>query len=312
MGRRGEPRIAVTFPVVVRGLDSKGTPFVLTAETRDISCSGACLKGLSGIVVSGKKVEVEYGDQRAWFRVQWAGAAGSSKAGQAGLRCLEPGRYIWGIPPQEWESDSFDPSKPETATPRPPPPPAVSPSSGSAPWSGHERRQFVRHACRMAAQIVLQNGSLRMTATVTDISLGGCYMEMLSPLPVDTFVDIAISPADTTLQLSGRVRSSQVNFGMGVAFTGMRPQDFEVLRKLAPPTLGASDPPKEIAPPPPAPVPAAPAKESHSHAAADFDTVDLPTNPEALMAAVRVLIRKGVLTRAEVIEELEKLKVPHP
>ncbi|MGC2331706.1 MAG: PilZ domain-containing protein [Candidatus Acidiferrales bacterium] len=309
MGRRGEPRIAVTFPVIVRGADSRGTPFVLTAETRDISCSGACLKGLSGIVVSGKKVEVEYGDQRAWFRVQWAGAAGSSKSGQAGLRCLEPGKYIWGIPPKEWQSDSFDPLRPETASSRPPPP-TMSPSSGSGPWSGRERRQFVRHPCRMAAQIALQNGSLRMTATVTDISLGGCYVEMLSPLPVDMFVDISISPDDTTLQLSGRVRSSQVNFGMGVSFTGMRPQDFEVLRKLAPPTLSAPDPPKEIASPPPAPAPPTPAKEAHSYAEADFDSVDLPTNPEALVAAVRVLIRKGVLTRAEVMEELEKLKAP--
>jgi PilZ domain len=303
MGRRGEPRIAVTFPVIVRGADSRGTPFVLTAETRDISCSGACLKGLSGIVVSGKKIEVEYGDQRAWFRVQWAGATGSSKAGQAGLRCLEPGKYIWGIPPKEWEPDSFDPLRPETASPRPPPAPP--PSSESGPWSGHERRQFVRHACRMAAQIVLQNGALRMTATVTDISLGGCYMEMLSPLPVDTFVDISISPGDTTLLLSARVRSSQVNFGMGVSFTGMRPKDFEVLRKLAPPTLAAPEASRQ-APPPPAPT-----KESHSYAAADFDSVDLPTNPEALIAAVRVLIRKGVLTRAEVMEELEKLKVAH-
>jgi hypothetical protein len=310
MGRRGEPRIAVTFPIIVRGVDSRGTPFVLTAETRDISCSGACLKGLSGIVVSGKKVEIEYGDQRAWFRVQWAGAAGSSKAGQAGLRCLEPGKYIWGIPPKEWEPDSFDPLRPETAIPRPPPP-TMSPSSGSGPWSGHERRQFVRHACRMAAQIVLQNGALRMTATVTDISLGGCYMEMLSPLPVDTFVDISISPGDTTLLLSARVRSSQVNFGMGVSFTGMRPQDFEVLRKLAPPTVGALEPPMQATPPLPAPAPSVSAKEPHSYAAADFDSVDLPTNPEALAAAVRVLIRKGVLTRAEVMEELEKLKVPH-
>jgi hypothetical protein len=311
MGRRGEPRIAVTFPVIVRGADSRGTPFVLTAETRDISCSGACLKGLSGILVSGKKVEVEYGDQKAWFRVQWTGAAGSSKAGQTGLRCLEPGKYIWGIPPKEWEPDSFDPLRPESASPRPPPP-TMSSSSGSGPWSGHERRQFVRHPCRMAAQIVLQNGSLRMTATVTDISLGGCYVEMLSPLPVDTFVDISISPDDTTLQLSGRVRSSQVNFGMGVSFTGMRPQDFEVLRKLAPPTLGAPEPPKEPAPAPPTLAPPSPPKESHSSAAPEFDSVDLPTNPEALAAAVRVLIRKGVLTRAEVMEELQKLlKVPH-
>jgi hypothetical protein len=157
----------------------------------------------------------------------------------------------------------------------------------------------------MAAQIVLQNGSLRMTATITDISLGGCYVEMLSPLPVDTFVDIAISPDDTTLQLSGRVRSSQTNFGMGVSFTGMRPQDFEVLRKFAPPTVEGPDFPKP-GPPPPAPV-----KEARGPSAAEFDSVDLPTTPEALAAAVRVLIRKGVLTRTEVMEELEKLKVSH-
>jgi len=149
-----------------------------------------------------------------------------------------------------------------------------------------------------------------MTATVTDISLGGCYVEMLSPLPVDTFVDIAISPGDATLQLSGRVRSSQPNFGMGVSFTGMRPQDFEVLRKLAPPTLAAPEPSKQASPPPAA-APPAPAKESHSYASTDFDSIDLPTNAEALAAAVRVLIRKGVLTRAEVMEELEKLKVAH-
>ncbi|HTX15118.1 MAG TPA: PilZ domain-containing protein [Candidatus Baltobacteraceae bacterium] len=304
MGRRGEPRIAVTFPVVVRGADSKGTPFVLTAETRDVSCSGACLRGLSGIVVSGRKVEVECGDQRAWYRIQWAGAAGSSKAGQAGLRCLEPGKYIWGVPPKEWHADSYDPSRPDTALSQPP---SAAPSVQSGPWTGRERRQFVRHTCRMAAQIVLQNGSVRMTATVTDISLGGCYVEMLSPLPVDTFCDIAISPGDTTLQLSGRVRSSQTNFGMGVSFTGMRPQDFEVLRKLAPPTVNPQEPDTPVA------IPSAPSarqNDSHGYAANDFDSVDLPTTPEALAAAVRVLIRKGAVTRAEIMEELEKLKVP--
>ncbi|HUA02146.1 MAG TPA: PilZ domain-containing protein [Candidatus Aquilonibacter sp.] len=308
MGRRGEPRIAVTFPVIVRGTDSKGTPFVLTAETRDVSCSGACLKGLSGIVVSGKRVEVECGDQRAWYRVQWVGAVGSSKAGQAGVRCLEPGRYIWGVPPREWQPDTYDPSKPEPVAAAPPPMTSAPSSSPGGSWPGRERRQFVRHACRMAAQIVLQNGSLRMTATVTDISLGGCYVEMLSPLPVDTFVDISISPGDTTLQLSGRVRSSQMNCGMGISFTGMRPQDFEILRKLAPPTLEVAEGEKatQPAPPPPPPSPA----PARAYAAPEFDSVDLPTTPEALIAAVRILLRKGVLTRAELMEELEKLKVP--
>jgi hypothetical protein len=189
MGRRGEPPIAVNFPVIVQGADSKGTPFVLTAETRDISCSGAGLKGLSGIVVSGKKVEVEYSDQRAWFRVQWAGAAGSSKAGQAGLRCLEPGKYIWGIPPKEWEPDSFDPQRPETA------------SRGRR--HPQCRRQEADHGPAVSGAD--SPGTPAGWPRKSRISLGGCYMEMLSPLPADTFVDISISPGDTTLQLSGRV-----------------------------------------------------------------------------------------------------------
>jgi hypothetical protein len=90
----------------------------------------------------------------------------------------------------------------------------------------------------------------------------------------------------------------------------MRPQDFEVLRKLAPPTLDTPEPSRQAPLSPASAAPVAP-KESHSYAAADFDSVDLPTNAEALIAAVRVLIRKGVLTRAEIMEELEKLKVPH-
>jgi hypothetical protein len=81
----------------------------------------------------------------------------------------------------------------------------------------------------------------------------------------------------------------------------MLPQDFEALRKLAPPMLRTPEPSKQPAP----------AKEVHSYAATDFDSANLPTNLDALVAAVRVLIRKGVLTRAEVMEELEKLKVPY-
>src|SRR5580704_7894912 len=44
MGRRSEQRIAISFPVIVTGFDSQGSPFTITAETQDISCTGACLR----------------------------------------------------------------------------------------------------------------------------------------------------------------------------------------------------------------------------------------------------------------------------
>jgi hypothetical protein len=117
MGRRSEPRTAISFPVVVRGFDSHGSPFAASTETCDVSSTGASIKGLEGLVESGHKIEIEFNDQKAWFRVQWVGKNGSGKAGQIGVRCLER-KYIWGVPPRTWDRDSFGESSgaPEIVT----------------------------------------------------------------------------------------------------------------------------------------------------------------------------------------------------
>src|SRR5271168_763204 len=107
MGRRSEPRIATSLPVLVRGIDPDGFPFLRTAHTRDVSSSGACLRGLNGIAPPGKKIELEYRAKRAQFRVQWAGPNGPAHPGQLGLRCLEPGKFIWDVPIKEWSHDTF-------------------------------------------------------------------------------------------------------------------------------------------------------------------------------------------------------------
>ncbi len=105
MGRRSEQRIVISFPVVVRGTDSRGSPFVLTSQTHDVSCTGASLKGLQGLVEPGAKIEIESQNQKAWYRVQWASAENRTREWRIGVRCLEPGKYIWGVPPKEWEPD---------------------------------------------------------------------------------------------------------------------------------------------------------------------------------------------------------------
>lgn len=312
MGQRQEQRIAVSFGVVVRGLDRHGNPFQTTSETHDISCSGACLTGLSGLVEPGSRIEVEYREQRAWYRVQWVdNPAGGT--GRAGVRCLEPGRYIWGVPPKGWAPDTYDPSHPDPPVPEPVevPPLATGPS-----YSGADRRQFPRVSCRIEAQVAIEKGSLRMPATVTDISLGGCYLEMLAPLPVDSLVEVLLKPGDVSLQMSGKVRSSQTGMGMGIAFTGMRPEDFEKLQKLAPPPANATAIPKYAAAKRPDPRPAAAPPPSagtergqaRPPAPRSPEGIDPPATPEAFQAVVRLLFRKGLLTREELKEELEKLK----
>ena len=307
MGRRGEQRIAISFLVIVRGADSRGYPFAVTTETRDVSWTGACLSGLTHIVESGWKIELECQDQRAWYRVQWVGQDGSPWAGQVGVRCLEPGRYIWGLPPKEWEPDTYESSRPDPFAVQ-----TRTAAGANATASPPERRQFARHTCRIGAQIATVADGLKMSGTITDISLGGCYAEMLSPLPVDTAVDLSFNVDDNLVHFSAKVRSSHVGFGMGLAFTNVGPEDLEKLRRLTGSPAAAPEPAKAPVVEPPKPAPPLPKATvgARPYTAPEFDPVDIPATREAFAAVLRILLRRGLVTRSELMEELEKLKVP--
>ncbi len=335
MGRRSEQRIVIAFPVMVRGTDSRGSPFTVTTETHDVSCTGASLKGLQGVAEPGRKIEIECQNQKAWYRVQWSNAANRRKEWRVGVRCLEPGKYIWGVPPKEWQPDTFDLAAAST--------PVFSANtvanSSAAAGPPRERRRFARHACRVEAQIKAQGayGEVLVKGKITDISLSGCYVEMLSPLPDETPVELAFNTGQASLRLSANVCSSQDGFGMGVAFTDMSPEDFEQLRQFAPPAkrplqnlkaqasyapprTSSSESPlaaapqtssranaSRVAPSPPSPI--EPEIQLHrSPADIEFGALDVPDPAIALEALVRLLLRKKIITRAEILEELDRLK----
>lgn len=313
MGLRNEQRIAISFGVIARGIDPRGKPFEISTETHDISCTGACLLGLSDVVEPGSKIEIQRQDQKAFYRVQWAWKHGVDD-GRIGVRCLEPGKYIWGVPPKAWEPDTYDPSKPEPPIPEPVEVPPV--QVGPAEWSGPDRREFPRYPCRIEAQVTIDDGSIRFPGTVTDVSLGGCYVEMLAPLPIDTIVGLVLKPGQSTMQVSGKVSSSQMGLGMGISFTQIKPADFEILHVLTTPeeTSEAAVAPSDVQVTNQSPVQApdrkiTPATNSPSNAGAEPDTADLPATAEAFRAVVKLLFRKGLLTRSELIEELRRPKV---
>jgi hypothetical protein len=299
MGRRSEPRTAISFPVVVRGFDSRGSPFAISTETCDVSSDGASIKGLEGLVEPGNKIEIEHNDQKSWYRVQWVGKNGSGRAGLVGVRCLER-KYIWDVPPRTWDKDTFgEPSGAEEA---------------KVSWNGEERRLFGRRHCRIEAQVSIPGSSVGLPGKVTDISLGGCYVEMLAPLPVDTMVELALTAGDTTMRASGRVKSCQTGLGMGVAFASMSPAHFEKLRKFS---LAASGVPEiatagqsaaQLQAKAQAGSPRAQAVRSNHGSSSPASPRHAPTTAEALEAVIRVLLRKGLLAQDELVEELDKLK----
>jgi hypothetical protein len=312
MGHRNEQRITVSFDVIARGVDPRGNPFEISTKTQNISCTGVRIAGLGGSVEPGSRIEIQHGDQKAQYRVQWVDEPGFG-AGRAGLRCLEPGKYIWGVSPKEWEPDTYDPAKPEMAVSEP----ARAESAYVAPvaWSGGDRRQFPRHSCRIESQVTIEDGSVRLPGTVTDISLGGCYVEMLAPLPINTKVDLVLKSGASPMQMSGRVCSSQTGMGMGVSFTRIKPADFEMLRRLAPPAVTSRTdlhPPglqvtdKSPAQPPEKKI--TPATNPSAYSAPGPDTPDPPVTAEAFQAVLSLLFRKGLLTRSELMEEIKQRK----
>ena len=275
MGRRSEQRIAVSLPVTVRGLDVRGNPFTVDTTTHDVSFAGACLDGLQDIVAPGAKIELESNGRKAWYRVRWIGRDGTSKSGRIGIRSLEHGRYIWGVAPKGWEADPYEPTAAAGTSSS-----YSSVAAAFTPWAGPERRQFARHPCRIEARVSVEDGSVSLPGTITDISLGGCYVEILSPLPAESRVQVSFKLDDEVLEPCGSVCSSQMGTGMGIAFTMIKPAEFEALRKFAPP--------------------AAPPGKTPPHVSA--------TSSEALDAVVRLLLHKGVFTSSELSEELEKIK----
>jgi len=312
IGRRTEARLAKHVPVLVHGTDTHGNPFAITAQAFDISGSGASLTGLNGVGLPGAKLDLEYQGRKARFRVQWVGKEGTARANRVGLRCLEPGNYIWGMKLPEWAEDTYEPGQKDLPVQKPAQ--SFSEVEGPAVPARHERRQYPRHPCRIEASVTIEGTTMSVGAKVTDISMSGCYMEMLSPLPVDTLVEVTLNPGDTTLRVHGRVRISQMGMGMAVSFSSVAPDDFEKLRKLAPPTVGAPEPARIALAPPPAPaVPRAEAPPNPAPVIPPPAPVRSPSRAastsDALEAVVRVLFRKGILSRDELAEELEKLLV---
>ena len=68
--------------------------------------------------------------------------------------------------------------------------------------------------------------------SLTDISSGGCYVEMPTPLPTGTQVEIIVRTHDLKLKTRGVVQSVHQGFGMGVQLTLQSPEDRDQVQSL--------------------------------------------------------------------------------
>jgi len=80
------------------------------------------------------------------------------------------------------------------------------------------RRGQTRYSCRLGAEVYKQGSSVRNYCHLSDLSPGGCYLEMPLAFPTGTPVEITVRTHDLKLRVSGEVKASHPGYGMGVSF----------------------------------------------------------------------------------------------
>jgi len=82
----------------------------------------------------------------------------------------------------------------------------------------NNRRGQTRYACRLGAEVYQRGSSVRNYCHLSDLSPGGCYLEMSLAFAAGSAVEIVVRTHEMKLRLSGEVKSSHPGYGMGVLF----------------------------------------------------------------------------------------------
>lgn len=97
---------------------------------------------------------------------------------------------------------------------------------------GQDKRKFAR--CPLIAEIRYKSDSPVLNARISDISLGGLFVDTVNALELDTKVRFSLvfprEYSDDPIQGEGVVTWSQLTVGMGIRFTRMTRPDWEKIR----------------------------------------------------------------------------------
>lgn len=90
-------------------------------------------------------------------------------------------------------------------------------SPDTAPDADNRRNQ-TRYNCRLGAEVYRTGTSVPHHCCLSDLSSGGCYLEVSLPFPQGSDVEIVVRTHELKLSLRGTVQASHPGYGMGIAF----------------------------------------------------------------------------------------------
>jgi hypothetical protein len=165
-----------------------------------------------------------------------------------------------------------------------------------------ERRKHWRYPCAGEAWVRREGDNVSLQGVLSDISLGGCYVDMMHPLPSEARIELTFTLDGRRVRAKGRVCASREGFGMGVSFTEVQREDQPILQEVVDWLAGA--------------LPQGSVQNAkHSVSASEEDSVApeaVPTPSEsdtagALDALLKLLECKGLVSAEECEELAQKM-----
>ena len=155
-----------------------------------------------------------------------------------------------------------------------------------------ERRVATRSPFIAPVELIdMRTGSL-IEARISDLSLRGCYIDTLNPLPQGAAVRLQIRRNEEVFDALAHVSSAHPGSGMGLVFNDITLAQSAVIRSW----LGESALPPEMA--------FAAARPSRRTNQATKTTQNLDVNTIYAVRLIHVLLRKGILSQSEATELL--------
>jgi hypothetical protein len=164
-------------------------------------------------------------------------------------------------------------------------------SSNTSQSTAPERRHNLRFPFTASIEAIESKSGARVTGRTSDLSLGGCYVDALSPFPVGTLATIKITRENESFEAQAKIVYSQIGMGMGIAFVSAQPKQVRLFQRWLLEISGKELPLPEPSAEQPEPVVSAPGEKKNY----------------VLSELLITLMRKGVLTETEGKELLKKL-----
>jgi hypothetical protein len=92
-----------------------------------------------------------------------------------------------------------------------------------------DRRKSPRYAFIATAELLEPATEVRIASRVSELSVHGCYLDMMNPFPVETMTLVKIWAGDAVFQSKSKVLYATPNMGAGVVFLETEPQAMDVL-----------------------------------------------------------------------------------